>query len=253
MTDNLPDEPGGALGEPLSVNDVRLHFWSGLAAPPPSSDSDIYVHKDRPFVSRLDAVLERIRPRQIVEIGILHGGSTIYWQDKYKPDCLLAFELAPDAPHLVSYLQRHRLTENVHVCFGVSQTDAATLRAAMRDHARDRLIDAVIDDASHQYFETRTTIEVLLPFVRPGGIYIIEDWAWGHSANWPAQLWAQQPLLSPLLVELILICGHGSGVIDKVDIDPNFAVIRRGNASLAQDGGFKLRDHYVSRDFSLAL
>lgn len=253
MSADLHGEAEPAPGDLLSINDITVHFWGGLVAPPPSTDSHIYIHKDRAFVERLDAILGEIQPRQMVEIGILDGGSTIYWQHKYQPECLIAFELAAAAPCLANYLRRHRLTDKVHTYFGTSQADAPTLRAAIANHARDRLVDAVIDDASHQLPETRTTIETLLPFVRPGGIYIIEDWAWGHSSNWPAELWAHQPLLSTLLAELILICGHGPEVISNLVIDRNFVAIRRGSAPLPQDGQFKLREHYVSRGFSVTL
>ena len=41
----------------------------------------------------------------------------------------------------------------------------------------DAPLDLVVDDASHLYDETKVALEVLLPRVRPGGLFIIEDWA----------------------------------------------------------------------------
>jgi hypothetical protein len=240
-------------GRVIPVRDIELHFWEGGVRPPPSSDEIIYVHKDRPFVSRMEAVLDQIKPRRMVEVGILDGGSTIYWQNKYQPECLIAFDMTPDAPHLTHYLEQHQLTSSVHPYFGVSQADGARLRGHVLNHIGSQQIDAVIDDASHQYAETRATVETLLPLVRPGGVYIIEDWAWGHAANWPRDIWADQPLLSPLLVELILICGHGTGIIDRVEVDQNFAVLWRGPAPLPQEEGLRLSDYYLPRGFSVAL
>jgi hypothetical protein len=211
------------------------------------------MFKDRPLVGRLDAVLEKIRPRRMIEVGIFDGGSTIYWQNKYQPECLIAFDIAPDAPHCRRYLERHQLTESVHAYFGTSQTDEEGLRRAVLTHSRDGSVDAVIDDASHQHAETRATVEILLPFVRPGGVYIIEDWAWGHAAHWPTDAWADLPLLSPLLVELILIAGHGTGVIDKIEVDPNFIVLWRGKAPLPTASRLNLADYYKPRHFSLSL
>jgi hypothetical protein len=234
--------------ESITINDIELRFWSGGNRPPPSNDRVIFMHKDRPFVSRLDAVLEKVRPRRLIEIGVLDGGSTIYWQDKYQPECLLALELASDAPHLTRYLERHQLTATVHTYFGVSQADRAALRTGILNHIQDRQVDAAIDDASHQYAETRVTVETLLPFVRPGGAYIIEDWAWAHDAKWPADLWADRPLLSPLVVELALICGHATGVIDKIEIDRSFVVLWRGSTVLPCDGAFKLANHYSANE-----
>jgi hypothetical protein len=40
----------------------------------------IYLRKGRAFVDRLAAVAARAHPKQMIEIGILNGGSTIYWQ-----------------------------------------------------------------------------------------------------------------------------------------------------------------------------
>ena len=44
-----------------------------------------------------------------------------------------------------------------------------------------RLIDLVIDDASHRLAETRSSFESLFPHVRPGGLFIIEDWRCDHT------------------------------------------------------------------------
>jgi len=253
MTDDSEARMRISPDESITIKDIELRFWSGADRPPRSNDTVIFMHKDRPFVSRLDAVLEEVRPRRMVEVGILDGGSTIYWHYKHQPDCLIAFELAADAPHLRNYLERHQLTAVVHAYFGISQADAPALRTGVLNHTPGGHVDAVIDDASHQHSETRATVETLLPFVRPGGVYIIEDWAWGHDAKWPADLWADRPLLSPLLVELTLICGHATGVIEKMEIDPNFVVLWRGKTPLRQDGEFKLTDHYLARGFSTAL
>jgi len=232
---------------------VELRFWDGIYRPPPSTDEVIYVHKDPAFVARLDAVLTRVQPRRIIEIGVLDGGSTIYWQSQYDLERLVAFERAPEAPCLTRYLQRNNLTDRVRVHFDLSQDDGPRLRAALAADIGDDFVDAIIDDASHQYAETKATIEALFPFLRPGGVYIIEDWAWGHNHKWPQEMWADSPLMSPLISELILICGHASGVIDKIEIDRNFAALWRGLTNLPRDGSFKLSDHYIARAFSIAL
>jgi hypothetical protein len=40
--------------------------------------------------------------------------------------------------------------------------------------------DLVIDDAAHVYGQTKRSFECLFPTLAPGGLYIIEDWAWEH-------------------------------------------------------------------------
>lgn len=234
----------------ISVRDIELCLWETLDACPGSTDRLIYLYKDRAFLHRLEAVANRIQPKHMIEVGIMDGGSTIYWQDRFQLERLIAFDIEADAPHLRRYLERHNLQGIVRANFGIAQDDGPALRAAIAEQALGPLVDFIVDDASHQHAQTRATVEILLPFVRPGGAYVIEDWAWGHHVAWPSGLWGDHPLMSPLLGELTLICGHGTGVIDRIEIDPNFAVLWRGGASLPKNGEFRLADHYVVRGLS---
>jgi Methyltransferase domain len=236
----------------LRIRDIELRFRGGRDRPPASSDDVIYVHKPASFVAAMDERLERVRPKRMIEIGILDGGSAIYWQHRYNLERLLAFDIVPEAPFFTHYLARNRLTDAVRVHLGVTQTDRDRIRAAVERDFGDEPVDAVIDDASHQYAATKAAFETVFPYLRAGGAYIIEDWAWGHAQNWPADAWAEMPLMSPLLCELMLVCGHRSGVIDKIEIDHRFAVIWRGPAELAKNR-FRLSEHYIARGFSVAL
>jgi SAM-dependent methyltransferase len=238
--------------ETLRIRDIELRFVGGLHRPPPSSDEVIYVHKDGAFVAAMNDALGRVRPRRMVEVGILDGGSAIYWQHRYNLTRLAAFDILPEASALTSYLARNKLDETVRVHLGVDQADRDRMRAAIESDFGGEPVDAIIDDASHQYAPTKAAFETAFPYLRPGGAYIIEDWAWGHTRDWPADAWAEEPLMSPLLCELMLVCGHRSGVIDKVEIDRRFVVVWRGPADLARDG-FRLADYYVARGFSVAL
>jgi len=241
----LPDEI-------LRVRDIELRFRGGRQRPPPSTDDVIYVHKDAAFVASINETLQRVRPKRMIEVGVLDGGSTAYWQHQYEPERLAAFDIAAEAPCFTRYLERNKLADIVRVHFGVAQTDRERLRAAIDGDFGHAPVDAVIDDASHQYAETKACFETIFPCLRPGGAYIIEDWAWGHDRNWPPEAWAEMPLMSPLLSELMLVCGHASAVIDKVEINRRFAVVWRGAADLSKDN-FRLPDHYIARGFALAL
>ena len=236
----------------LRIRDIELRFIGGLHRPPPSSDEVVHVHKDAAFVAAMDETLARVRPRRMIEIGILDGGSTIYWQHRYDLRRLVAFDILSASPSLENYVARNGLTDTLRLHLGVDQADRARLRAAIESDFGGQPADAIVDDASHQYADTKAAFETCFPYLRPGGAYIIEDWAWGHTHDWPSEAWADAPLMSPLLSELMLVCGHGTGVIDRVDIDPRFAVIWRGPAELTKDN-FRLSDHYAARQFSVAL
>jgi hypothetical protein len=236
----------------LRIRDIELRFIGGMHRPPPSSDEVIHVHKDAQFVAAMEEVLARVRPRLMIEFGILDGGSAIYWHHRYELRRLVAFDILTAVPSLENYVARNRLTDTLRLHLGAAQTDRDRLRAAIEGDFGGEPVDAIVDDASHQYAETKAAFETAFPYLRAGGAYIIEDWAWGHTHDWPAAAWADQPLMSPLLCELMLVCGHRRGVIDRVDIDPRFAVIWRGPAELTKDR-FRLSDHYTGRQFSVAL
>jgi SAM-dependent methyltransferase len=236
----------------LQVRDIKLCFCGGLHRPPPSSDEVIYVHKDITFVAAIDEKLERVRPRHMIEFGILDGGSAIYWQHRYDLERLVVFDILPAAPHFTNFLARNKLTDAVRVHLGVDQVERDRLREAIDNEFGGAPVDAVVDDASHHHAATKAAFEVAFPYLRPGGAYIIEDWAWGHTHNWPRGAWADEPLMSPLLCEFMLACGYDGSVIAKIEIDRRFVVIWRGPAELDKHR-FRLADHYVARGFSVAL
>jgi SAM-dependent methyltransferase len=240
------------LDEIIRVRDVELRFRGGMHKPPPSHDGCLYVHKDFAFVSAMDRVLELVRPRRMIEIGIHDGGSTAYWLHRYNPQRLAAFDILPEAPVFARYLQRNRLTDTVRLHLGLGQADRERMRAAIVGDFGNAPVDAIIDDASHEYSPTKAAFETSFSFLRTGGVYIIEDWAWGHQHRWPADARADMPLMSPLLTELMLVCGHATGVIEKMEINERFAVVWRGNAELAMDH-FRLADYIIARGFSVAL
>jgi SAM-dependent methyltransferase len=238
--------------EAIRVRDIELRFHGGRQRPPMSTDDVVYVHKDAAFVASINGTLECVRPKRMVEVGLLDGGSTVYWHYQYDLERLAAFDIAADAPHLTRYIERNKLAEAIRVHFGVAQTDRERLRTAIAADFGDDLVDAVVDDASHEYAATKACFETIFPYLRTGGAYVIEDWAWGHSHKWPPAERADMPLMSPLLSELMLVCGHASSVIDKVEINRRFAVIWRGAADLPKDR-FRLSEHYTARGFAIAL
>ena len=65
-------------GMSVRVRDIELRLWEGLQAAPAGDPHRIYLYKDRRFLTALAAVIDRISPARMVEIGVLTGGSTLY-------------------------------------------------------------------------------------------------------------------------------------------------------------------------------
>ena len=137
--------------------------------------------KTRELVERYVALCEAAQPKRIVELGINRGGSTAMLSELARPERLVAVELAAEAaPLLAAYIAEHELGDVVRPYYGVDQADRARLIEIMDDELGDAAIDLVVDDASHLYEPSRASFEVLFPRLRPGGIYVLEDWSWQH-------------------------------------------------------------------------
>ena len=231
----------------MLVRDVELRAFSG-GGPPESTESMIFVQKPPLMLKFIEEAISRTNPRRMVEIGVSQGGSAIYWENRFDLERLTLIDAAPAAPHLEQYIKRHRI-DHVRPHFGVSQDNVSRLRAIIDSDFGVELIDVVIDDASHQYAETLASFECLFPRVKPGGIYIIEDWSWGHAASWNPEWWADRPLMSPLITEIMLACAYGDAIIFHVDVFGPYAIVERGTGKINE--GFKLKDHYVRRNFVL--
>jgi Methyltransferase domain len=233
----------------MRVDDIELRIFTGTQLPE-STDHLIHIHKPLDFLLRLDDMAVRLAPQRMVEIGIFHGGSAIYWHQRLKPKCLSVLDITPGVPSFEAYVRRNRL-QTMRAHFGVSQDDTTAVRRFVTEDMGGAPIDLVIDDASHMYAPTLAAFECLFPMLRPRGAYVIEDWAWGHAMGWPPTHWSEHPLMSPLIAEAMLACGHMTNVINRVEIDKNYAVLWRGDAPLPQDGSFRLKDHYCARGFAL--
>jgi hypothetical protein len=106
-----------------------------------------------------------------------------------------------------------------------------------------------VDDASHFYTETKASFNAAFPRLRPGGVFVIEDWAWAH---WPGDTWQkdggpwpERPALSNLAVELAMACASSSHLIQEVQVTPQMLLVERGPADAPE--GFDISAHYLTR------
>jgi hypothetical protein len=76
--------------------------------------------------------------------------------------------------------------------------------------------------------------------VKPGGIYIVEDWAWNHWSGYqaPDHGWGDKVSPSELAFELAEATGSLRAGIEHVEVYPGFLAIERSNTKL--DGSFSL-------------
>ncbi len=165
----------------------------------------------------------------IVEVGFFEGGSSVFLDRFYRPHRLVCIDQRVEPiPAVEQYKIRYGRRENLRMVYGVDQGDQAEL-AAIVDEELPEGIDLVIDDASHQYELTKATLGVLLPRVRPGGAYVIEDWGWAHGPQFQAEdhPWFGSPALSNLVFELSAALASDTELIESIHLDRMMAIITR--------------------------
>lgn len=113
----------------------------------------------------------RNEPIKFMEIGIYKGSSVKLWE-QYFPNAELHF-IDITTKYIEYYSQRS------HYHF-VDQSD----RKALQTLAQNILgggFDVILDDGGHTMDGQITSFQVLFPFVKSGGMYIIEDL---HTSYW---------------------------------------------------------------------
>lgn len=189
---------------------------------------------------------QKVAPERIVELGIWQGGSTVFFDKAFRPKKMVAFELGQPVPALSAYIEHHGLQDRIKLNYKVNQADRGTIAAVLDREFPNQTIDLVIDDASHLLRETRASFNLIFPRLRPGGAYVIEDWAWAHWRRmWEGPLGATPPLTN-LIFELVMTAARGRDIISSVTVLLNMVIVERGTGQLGDD--FDISKSYVIRD-----
>ena len=117
------------------------------------------------FSERRDAVTA------VLEVGIGHEGSSLRMWERFFPKAYI-YGLDSDQQN-INRAMRPNWTEGRVACLAADQGDAASLLRAMLRW--DQTFDLIIDDGSHVFEHQVLTANVLMPFLKPNGYYVIED------------------------------------------------------------------------------
>lgn len=182
----------------------------------------IVVVKPLDEIDHYRQVLSKYDAPVMVELGVAYGGSVALFSLLARPSRFVAIELSPDRlPILDDFIRDQGLAGTVHVHHGVDQADVETLRKLVVEGCGD-VLDLVIDDASHLYDETVASFECLFPMVRPGGVYIVEDWSCDHSVRRTLDVGLADPdsPLHPWATEVMAgrITSHNAGQPAQTDV-----------------------------------
>lgn len=123
------------------------------------------------------------KPVTILELGVLSGASLLMWYEYFthQNSKIIGLDMSPPVNLEALYPQDHEVNlchfrEHVFQYQG-QQDDDYLLESIIQKHGP---FDIVIDDASHRLAPTAASFRGLKDHVKPGGLYIIEDWGTGY-------------------------------------------------------------------------
>lgn len=131
-------------------------------------DTDKFIHG---LIDEYEKLFKHLKDKKlkILEIGIFKGGSLQWLSDYFKKSEIIGIDL-----YVPSGLAIPRVK-----MLACNQNDSDKLAQISETYGP---FDLIIDDGSHHHDDTKNTFESLFGLLKPGGIYIIEDWIAGY---WP--------------------------------------------------------------------
>jgi hypothetical protein len=250
-------EPTCLTTEKVCFSDLEIFFFEN------DNENERYSHDDALFMQKnlyyiegyqkVKLQLRESSTRNILEIGISRGGSAAFFHRFFDAQRIVCIDLATSPAIPLENYRRRWAPEVIRTYYGVDQADRPKVTKIVEEEFSSP-IDLVIDDASHFYEETKTTLEIVFSYLRPGGIYVIEDWGWAHApeGQLPDHFLADRPALTNLVFVLIMIYGSESNVIQNIEFSPGMMWIKKGSAQVPI-GTFRVEDYAPKRGRTLNL
>lgn len=217
------------VGLRFRVGDILFRQLTADSTLRKTTNDEVLILKSPNFLRKYDSVLARLPTNNVLEFGIAEGGSILYFALAYPNYKFVGIDLRDSNDALQEHIKRLGLEERVKLYYNVDQSDEAAVNAIIRSNFGSEKLGCIIDDASHMYRPSRLTFEQTFRHLAPGGIFCLEDWSWAHEAGqYQTSQWIDQPALTNLLFEIIMLMPSTRGIIDNINIDFNVAFIKRG-------------------------
>lgn len=121
--------------------------------------------KESHFIEAYQKHFAGLNPKRVLEIGVQGGGSLKIWRDMFPEAEIVGVDIDPEC-------KKHE-DERITVQIG-SQSDVKFLESLGE-------FDIIIDDGGHTMTQQQVSLKWLMPQLREGGIYVIEDL---HTSYW---------------------------------------------------------------------
>ena len=148
----------------------RYEYLDRLALEAEADKGSNYHNYTKVYANYFDAIKDK--PLKFLEIGIYKGASVRLWES-YFPNAELHF-----IDITLSNLIYQPSRANLHLA---DQSNSNQLLAVMNETGGQ--YDIILDDGGHTMDQQKTTFKMLFPYLKSGGIFIIEDL---HTSYWRA-------------------------------------------------------------------
>jgi predicted O-methyltransferase YrrM len=210
----------------------------------PSEPGHFCLVKPRFDVEWYTQFLRDLAPRTIVEVGTYDGASAAFFAEIARPKKLVTLDRRRKTSEaFTDFVTRRGFESTISAYGGVDQSDVRRLNEIMAAEFQGERLDLVVDDASHLVEPTRSTFNCLYPRLRPGGIYVIEDWP-THIAQ------LDEVSLAAFVFELMLAAANQPTAISELTANWNFVLVERPDSDIDPDS-FNVSSCYGPRARSL--
>jgi predicted O-methyltransferase YrrM len=248
------DDEHLAIGETGFFMTIDTETWKTAE----STSAQFFLMKNRwQVLTTLQYLPEPLY--KMIELGILKGGSIALYEELYSPARLVGVDIEEQRVQaLDQYVKKRHATDRIRLYYGTDQADRRALQTIADENFGGRSLDLVIDDGSHHYEPSKTSLNVFLPCLRPGGIYLIEDWAWAHwqgdrefqETFGSIRFEDQKSPMTKLIFEAVMLAASRPDIISGIVIDGSRAILTRG-VGVINDMSFDITTAYRTGRWSL--
>ncbi|MEZ8504584.1 class I SAM-dependent methyltransferase, partial [Vibrio splendidus] len=170
--------------EHFSIDEVGFNLVSWGSPKKKTTENNFVLVKDPSFAKSMARICAPLTPKNIIEFGLYHGASLVLLDKIFTPDSIIGIDERQEHPALSQYRKGSSAHSVIEPYCGVKQDHTDKLIQILESHFPQKNVDLIIDDCSHLYEPTKTAFLTSFPYLKSGGIYIIEDWGWAH---WPGE------------------------------------------------------------------
>jgi len=161
----------------------------------------------------------RNEPLQIAELGILYGGSLLMWKDYFKYAHIYGFEFNEK---LIDKFKKNCNNDRITL----AKIDVKNANSIIHAFSTlDVMYDIIIEDTTHQFEDQIRVIEQVHPYLKPGGILVIEDIF--KSTDVTEYQNALQPILHHFQSYYFVELDHDNRYSAKWNNDKLFVLVKR--------------------------